>query len=143
MKLFVASDHAGEKLKKKLLSALIKSNQDFEDLSPVNTFDDDYPVFAEKVAKKVVKSKNKGVLICGTGIGMSIAANKIKGVRGALCSDEKDAELARRHNDANILVLSSSTSTNNLLNIINKFKNTSFEKGRHLRRINKIKKLEK
>lgn len=143
MKLFVASDHAGEKLKKKLLSVLVKSNQEFEDLSPMNTFDDDYPVFAEKVSKKVVKSKNIGILICGTGIGMSIAANKIKGVRAALCRDEKDAKLARSHNDANILVLSSSTSTSNLLNIINKFKNTSFEKGRHLRRINKIKKLEK
>ena len=143
MKLFVASDHAGEKLKKKLLSVLVKSNQEFEDLSLVNTFDDDYPVFAEKVAKKVVKSKNKGILICGTGIGMSIAANKVKGVRAALCRDEKDARLARKHNDANILVLRSSTSTNSLLNIINNFKNTSFERGRHLRRINKIKKLEK
>ncbi|MFP4568228.1 MAG: ribose 5-phosphate isomerase B [Candidatus Woesearchaeota archaeon] len=141
MKTLIASDHAGERTKKQILKILEKNKYAFEDLSPKNTQTDDYPDYAQKVAQKITP-KNQGILICGTGIGMSIAANKHKGIRAALCRSAKDTELARKHNNANILVLSSKTKKVELEKIINAFKETKFEKGRHLRRINKIKQQE-
>jgi ribose 5-phosphate isomerase B len=142
MKTIIASDHAGAKTKKQVIKIMTEHKYDYEDLSPKNTQTDDYPDYAKKVAEKITP-KNQGILICGTGIGMSIAANKHKGVRAALCRTEKDAELARAHNNANILVLSNNTKKTLLNNIIKKFRETKFEKGRHQRRINKIKKQEK
>lgn len=138
MRVFVASDHAGKKIKDHVCFFLKKSNKSFEDLSPVNNFDDDYPDFAKKVAKSVIERKGKGVLVCGTGIGMSIAANKFKGIRAALCSSPKEAELSRMHNNANVLVLSGSLSKVVASKIISKFLSTRFGGGRHTRRIKKI-----
>ena len=145
-KFILASDHAGRKEKLKAEKALQELGIPYEDFSLENNPSDDYPDFAEEVAKEVVRRKNSfGLLVCGTGMGMSIAANKIKGVRAALCSLHKDAHLARAHNDANILVLSGwhDFSVQGLKSIIKAFHDTKFEKGRHLRRLEKIKKLER
>lgn len=142
-KIFIASDHAGVNIKKKITKHLENLEIKFEDFSPTNTPTDDYPDFAFKVSKEVAQKKALGILICGSGIGMSISANKIKGIRAALCRNIEDAKFSRLHNDANILVLNSKTPKNTLYNMIEIFLNTPFEKGRHLRRINKIKKIEK
>ncbi|GIU68930.1 MAG: ribose 5-phosphate isomerase B [Candidatus Woesearchaeota archaeon] len=133
---FIASDHRGFKLKKHL-----KENFSLIDLG---VFDDkkkvDYPDYAKKLCNLVKKEKSRGILICGTGIGMSIAANRYKGIRAALCHDVKDAELARKHNDANVLVLSGDfTKKEDAQEIVKKFFNTPFSgEIRHKRRIKKI-----
>ena len=142
-KVVVASHHRGRFIKKSVIDFLDKNKSWYEDLSPENHAEDDYVDYASKVTEVVVKGKSFGVLICGTGIGMSIAANKHKGIRAALCRTPLDAELSRKHNDANILVLSSKTPKDVLGRIIKKFLVTKFERGRHLRRVNKIKDLEK
>lgn len=140
---FVASDHAGIRVKKLVIKVLNSLSVNVKDFSLVNEKGDDYPDYAKLVAENVVKSKTKGVLVCGTGIGMSIAANKIKGVRAALCKTPKDAALSRQHNDSNILVLGSYSSARNVEQIVRNFFLTTFNKGRHLRRVKKIKDLEK
>ncbi len=140
-KFYVASDHAGRKVKLKALKLLEELKIPFEDLSPVNTDTDDYPDFAKQVTKKV-SGNSYGLLVCGTGIGMSIAANKVKGVRAALVMDAKDAKLAREHNNSNILVLSGWKNYKDLKKILKDFHTTNFLKGRHSRRVNKIKDLE-
>jgi len=141
MKLYIASDHAGFKLKKYLLQKF-----SFEDLGPQGyNKNDDYPDFAEKLARKVAKEKNsKGVLICGTGQGISIAANKVKGVYSALCYDTKSAKHAKEHNNANVISIPASFVTKaQSEKIIKNWLNSNFQRGRHLRRFNKIKKIEK
>ncbi len=145
MKAFlVASDHAGKKVKDKTIKLLREMRIPFYDASKTNNETDDYPDFAKLVAEKIAKSKNAyGLLVCGTGIGMSIAANKVKGVRAALVNDAKDARLAREHNNANILVLSGWKKYDNLKKIIKEFHTTKFARGRHERRTKKIKNLEK
>lgn len=145
MKIFVASDHAGLKVKSYALSYLTKfdtNNFEVIDLSPKNKEGDDYPDFAKKVSLEVQKNDALGVLVCGTGIGVSIVANKFKGIRAALCASPLDARLSRAHNDANILVLSGRTKKKDAENLVGAFFEAKFEKGRHSRRINKIKKLE-
>lgn len=151
-KIFLGSDHAGHSLKEKVKEILEENNLRREhmsliiDLSPKNTPTDDYPDFAKKVSQNVLKNKDtQGILVCGTGIGMSIAANKFKGIRAALCRTQKDAKFAREHNDANILVLSGNTkyNENELRQLIYNFQELKFDGGRHQRRINKIKKTEK
>jgi ribose 5-phosphate isomerase B len=121
----------------------------FSDIEFVNVGTDekqsvDYPDFAEKVAKMVVnKEVDLGILICGTGTGMAIAANKVKGTRAAMCFNEMMAEFARKHNDANVLTMGARVIGEELaFYITEKFINTKFEGGRHERRVNKIKKLE-
>lgn len=147
MKVFVASDHAGFKVKNHALNYLenLKNKQvsdlKINDLSPNNKEGDDYPDFAKKVAKKVQK-EGFGILVCGTGIGMSIAANKYEGIRAARCISSDDAKLSREHNDANILVLSGKTNKLDVEKIITSFLKTKFDEGRHSRRINKINKIE-
>ena len=147
MIILVASDHAGKKMKDKVLRILEKEKYFFENLSPKNTQTDDYPDFAKLVGQKVANSQNNvGLLICGSGIGMSIAANKIKGIRAALVTTKKEAKLARKDNNANILVLPGPYSSTKLTEaklkqIIKAFVNTKFEGGRHKRRIDKISKL--
>jgi len=143
MKIFIASDHKGITVKKIICNFLENQNINYEDFSPENKIFDDYPDYANKVSEAINKTKNIGILICGTGIGMSITANKHKNIRAALCHTVTDAKYSRAHNDANILVLSSKISSNNIKKIVKTFLNTKFEKGRHLRRINKIKKIEK
>jgi ribose 5-phosphate isomerase B len=149
-KIILGSDHAGHELKEKVKEILEENNLRREhmtlivDVSPKNVPTDDYPDFAKKVSLKVLENADaQGILICGTGIGMSIAANKFKGIRAALCRTEQDAKIAREHNDANILVLPGKEkySETTLREIISNFQETKFQGGRHLRRINKIKKL--
>jgi ribose 5-phosphate isomerase B len=144
-KVFLGCDHAGYETKERVKKILRTLKVDFKDHTEKYDKDDDYPDFAGPVGKAVAKNKNnRGILICGTGIGMSIAANKIKGVRAALCRTEYDSKMTRLHNDANILVLGASAehSDADLANIVSTFLTEEFEGGRHQRRIDKIKKLE-
>ena len=140
--IYIAADHAGFELKKEILSYLTKKDIKFIDLGP-KTFnpEDDYPDFAFLLAQKTaVDPKNKGILLCRSGIGMAIAANKVKGAKAALCLSELQAQKARRHNDANILVLSADfTGKEEIKKTINKFLETKFSgEERHIRRIKKI-----
>ena len=138
-KILIASDHAGFKLKTQLIP-LIEKKFKLNDLGPVNDNSVDYPDLALKLSKKISKSKNLfGILICGSGMGMAIAANKVKNVRAALCYSTKNTKLSRLHNNANIITLGSRlTSKKKAIQLINLFLSTKFEGGRHLRRIKKI-----
>ena len=139
-KIFISSDHAGFKLKEAIKVFLNKKKFKFIDLGPRNDNRVDYPDFAHKMAKKVKINKNHiGILICGSGMGMNIAANRHKNIRAAQCFNLKSTKLSRLHNDANIITLGSRLlSKKNVLNYISVFLNTKFEGGRHLKRINKI-----
>ena len=138
-KILIASDHAGFKLKKQLIPLLEKKFK-LNDLGPVNDNSVDYPDLALKLSKRISKSKNLfGILICGSGMGVAIAANKVKNVRAALCYSTKNTKLSRLHNNANIITLGSRlTSKKKAIQLINLFLSTKFEGGRHLRRIKKI-----
>ncbi|MFT4283032.1 MAG: RpiB/LacA/LacB family sugar-phosphate isomerase [Candidatus Woesearchaeota archaeon] len=140
MKFKLASDHAGREIKKRVLKVLEEKGLDFEDLSPENISSDDYPDFASKVCSSL-NGDEFGFLACGTGIGISIAANKFQGIRAALVTNPEDSKLSRAHNNANVLVLgqNKSYSDKELEEIIDNFVNTSFEKGRHERRVGKLK----
>ena len=140
--IYVASDHAGYPTKLKVLALLEKHELEFEDLGTNTTDSVDYPDYAKKLAEKVVSSPNSvGILICRTGIGMSIAVNRFKGIRGALCRSEKDVRLAREHNNANVLVLGSTKCCAKRRRIIKEFLNAKFEGGRHERRVEKLDKI--
>jgi len=127
-------------MKESIKKFLLKKNISFQDLGPDNDNKADYPDFAHKVAKKVGSNKeNVGILVCGSGTGMNITANKHKNIRAAQCFNLKSTKLSRLHNDANIITLGSRLiSKKNALNYISVFLNTNFEGGRHLRRIKKI-----
>ncbi len=106
MKIAIGCDHAGFEYKEKLKQWLTENGYEFEDVGTYSTDAVDYPIYAKAVCQKVLsKEVQYGILFCGTGIGMSIAANKIKGIRAAVCSDIKSAELTRQHNDANVLCM--------------------------------------
>ena len=139
-KIFISSDHAGFTLKKKIVNYLTKKKLPFEDLGPFSDKSVDYPIYAHKLANNVKKNKkNVGILICGSGTGMSIAANKHKNIRAAQCFSLKSTKLSRLHNDANVITLGSKLiSKNNALKFISVFLNTKFDGGRHLRRVKKI-----
>ena len=139
-KIFISSDHAGFKLKEAIKIYLNKKNYNFTDLGPSNDSRVDYPDFAHKVAKKVKMSKNHiGILICGSGMGMNITANRHKNIRAAQCFNLKSTKLSRLHNDANIITLGSRLLTKkNALNCVSVFLKTKFEGGRHIKRIKKI-----
>ncbi|NMA50788.1 MAG: RpiB/LacA/LacB family sugar-phosphate isomerase [Mollicutes bacterium] len=144
MKIYVASDHRGVDIEAKIIKYLKKNNK--EAFGPVKKHNetDDYPDFAFEVAKNVLKDKdNLGVLICGTGIGMSIAANKVPGIRAARCLNIDDAFFSRNHNSANIICISSNSSFDEICKIVDTFINTkpAYE-YKHLRRINKINNIE-
>ncbi len=140
MKLVIASDHAGLELKKVVLEAISARKLEVDDLGAFNGDSVDYPDFASKVARAVgSKAADRGVLVCGTGIGMSIVANKHRGVRAALCTTEFEAAMARAHNDANVLCLGQRVVGPGLARAITEaFLSTQFEGGRHQRRIEKI-----
>ncbi len=144
MKIGIASDHAGFELKEYLKGLLEKEGYEVIDYGPEIKKVVDYPDYAEKVARGIQEKEIKfGILICGTGIGMSIIANKFKGIRAARCCCTYDAFLARQHNDANVLTLGGRLVGKELaLEISKVFLSTSFSKGRHLRRVNKIKRIE-
>ena len=139
-KIFLSSDHAGYMLKELIKLHLDKKKISYTDLGPYNDDSVDYPDYAHKVAKKVkVKKNHVGILICGSGMGMNIAANRHKNIRAAQCFNLKSTKLSRLHNDANIITLGSRVLTKkNALNCVNVFLDTKFEGGRHLKRIKKI-----
>ena len=139
-KIFISSDHAGYKLKELIKIHLKRKKIKFTDLGPANDSSVDYPVYAHKVAKKVKINKNHaGILICGSGMGMNITANRHKNIRAAQCFNLKSTKLSRLHNDANIITLGSRLITKkNALNCVSVFLKTKFEGGRHLRRVKKI-----
>ena len=139
-KIFISSDHAGFKLKEDIKSFLKKRKYSFIDLGPDNDNRVDYPDYAHSVAKKVKINKNyRGILVCGSGMGMNIAANRHKNIRAAQCYNVKSTKLSRLHNDANIITLGSRLlSKKNALNCVSIFLKTKFEGGRHSKRIKKI-----
>ena len=139
-KIFLSSDHAGYKLKENIKLHLDKKKIKYTDLGPFNSDKVDYPDYAHKVAKKVkINSNHVGILICGSGMGMNIAANRHKNIRAAQCFNLKSTKLSRLHNDANIITLGSRLLTEkNALNCVSVFLNTKFEGGRHTKRIRKI-----
>ena len=139
-KIFISSDHAGYKLKELIKNHLDKKKITYADLGPNNDRRVDYPDYAHKVAKKVKTNKNHiGILVCGSGMGMNIAANRHKNVRAAQCFNLKSTKLSRLHNDANIITLGSRLLTKkNALRYVGIFLNTKFEGGRHTKRIKKI-----
>ncbi len=144
MKITLASDHAGFDFKTRILHYLSENNIEGLDLGTDNSNSVDYPDYAIKVARMISEGKtDRGILICGTGIGMSIVANKFSNVRAALCHNKETAEASRRHNDANILVLGGRVlREDTALLIVSVWLNTPFDGGRHQDRIDKIRAIE-
>tara|TARA_B100002051_G_C16397994_1_gene468429 strand:- start:211 stop:663 length:453 start_codon:yes stop_codon:yes gene_type:complete len=136
----IASDHAGFDLKEVIKNHLINKNISIFDLGPFNDQSVDYPDFAKKLANRIkLKKSDVGILVCGSGTGMAISANKIKTIRAAVCYNLKSTRLCRQHNNANILALGSRLIKKKLsLKLVEVFLKTKFEGGRHLKRINKI-----
>jgi len=139
-KIFIASDHAGYNLKNSVISKFSRK-QKIIDLGPKLNEPVDYPDFAKKLSRKVASSKRCfGILICGSGMGMAMTANKSKNIRAALCYSERNTKLSRLHNNANIITLGERLiNKNRAFNLIKIFLSTKFEGGRHLRRVKKIK----
>ena len=137
MKIAIACDHGGYLLKQDILIWLEENDYEFEDFGCYNTESVDYPIYAEKVARAVASGEcEKGIVICTTGIGVSMAANKVKGIRCALCGDSYSAEMTRRHNDANVLAMGAGIIGPNMAKKITEvFLTTAFEGGRHARRV--------
>ena len=143
-KVAIGADHRGFKLKESLKKNLARRKVPFVDFGCQSVSSADYPEIGLQVALSVQKGRCfRGVLICGSGIGFSIAANKVRGIRAALCHNLKTARLSRRHNDANILVLDEAISVNTARKMLTVWLETKFEGGRHRRRINQIKEIEK
>ena len=141
MKIAIGSDHGGYEYKNELIAYLKELSYEIEDMGCYSTDSVDYSDVAVAVAESVVKGTNeRGILICGTGIGMSIAANKVKGIRCALCSEPVSAQLTREHNDSNVLAMGQRVIGIELAKAIAKtWRETEFSKGeRHQRRIDKI-----
>ncbi|TKX32370.1 ribose 5-phosphate isomerase B [Campylobacter aviculae] len=137
-KIYIASDHAGFHLKEKICLYFIEKQIAFEDLGTNSSNSCDYPDFAHLLASKIDQN-SFGILICGSGIGVSITANRHKNIRCALCQESLSAKLARKHNDANVLALGGRLiGADMAIDIIENFIQTPFEKGRHVKRIQKI-----
>jgi ribose 5-phosphate isomerase B len=144
MKIAIGSDHAGFELKEQLRDTLRAAGYEVADLGTASTESTDYPDFAAAVARAVRNGQaDKGILICSSGVGMSIAANKIKGIRAALGTNPEEVSFVRRHNDANVLAIGAKYTGAALAGeLVNLFLTTEFEGGRHQRRLDKIKVLE-
>lgn len=144
MRVAIGSDHAGFALKETIKALLDELKISYEDVGTTSRVSVDYPDYAEAVSRAVVGGRaDRGILVCGTGIGMSIAANKIAGVRAAVVWDETSARLSRAHNDANILTVGGrTTDANRAAGIVRAFLFTDYEGGRHDRRLEKIARLE-
>jgi ribose 5-phosphate isomerase B len=144
MKIAIGSDHRGYEPKSRLTAQLRQLGHDVLDMGPNSSDSVDYPDFAFQVAQAVSDGQvERGILICGTGIGMAIAANKVRGVRAAPCYDLVTTEMSRRHNDANILCLSADLLSEELMaRMLQIWLATEFEGGRHARRVEKIKRYE-
>jgi ribose 5-phosphate isomerase B len=145
MRIVIGSDHRGFSVKEKLLDVLEQQGHEVVDAGTKNTDSVDYPDIAAAVAEKVSQQQvDRGILICGTGIGMAITANKVPGVRAATCHDELTAQMCRRHNDVNVLCLSGDMlGERNLEGLVQVWLSTEFEGGRHARRLDKIAELDR
>ncbi len=145
MRVVLGSDHNGVDFKNLLIDHLDSGGYDIEDAGPGNSDSVDYPDYAFAAAEIVSKGEaDRGILICGSGIGMSMAANKVLGIRAALCFTPESAALARQHNDANVLALAGwQSEAADVLKIVNTFLTTGFDGGRHARRVDKISGYEK
>ncbi len=139
-KISLSSDHAGFKLKEIIKKSLIKKKIKVIDLGPKSDKSVDYPDYAKKVAKNIISKKSDlGILICGSGTGMAMSANKFKKIRAAVCYNKASTRLSRQHNNANIMALGAKlTKKPESIKLVNIFLNTKFEGGRHLRRVNKV-----
>ena len=139
-KVVLASDHAGFKLKEEIKKYLIKKRKKVLDLGTKNTISVDYPDYAHLLSKKMRDTRNQfGILICGSGTGMSMAANKHKNIRAAICYDIKSTKLSRLHNNANVMTIGARVIKKSVaLRCVNTFLKTDFDGGRHLRRIKKM-----
>ncbi len=138
-RILIGSDHGGFRLKNEIIEHIKAQGFEVEDFGTHTPESCDYPVYAKKVAKEVALSGDKGILVCGTGIGMSIAANKVQGIRAALCSDTFSARMTRMHNDSNILCLGERViGTGLALDIVDVWLKTEFQGGRHQKRIDMI-----
>jgi ribose 5-phosphate isomerase B len=144
MRIAIGSDHRGFDAKRRLLSTLQELGHTVTDLGTTDADSVDYPDYACAVARQVSQGKaDRGILVCGTGIGMGIAANKVRGVRAASCQDLITAEMSRRHNDANVLCLSADLLGEELMaHMVRVWLETPFEGGRHARRVDKIAQIE-
>lgn len=133
----LGNDHTGLALKKEIINLLEEKGLEYRDFGTYTSESCDYPVFGEAVGRAVASGMcEKGIVICGTGIGISIAANKVRGVRCALCSDCYSAEMSRKHNDANVLALGARTlGVGSALKIVETWLETDFDGGRHMKRI--------
>ena len=140
MRLAIGSDHAAFREKQILIKYLNKLELKVLDFGTDSEDSVDYPIFAQKVAKSIINNiADRGIIICGSGIGISIAANRFKGIRAALCSSEFHAEMSRKHNDSNVLALGSRTTDIDLLKkIVKVWLETDFEGGRHQNRLNML-----
>jgi len=145
MKIVLACDHGGFELKEAVKEHLIKNGYDVNDIGVHNTNSVDYPDYGKSAAEIVAKNEaDKGIIICGTGIGISIAANKVKGIRCALCTNEYMAKMSRMHNDANMLAMGNRVIGHGVaLDIVDVWLSTPFEGGRHENRVKKIMEIEK
>ena len=139
-KIAIASDHGGFDLKESIIAHLLNTVWEVDDLGPHSRDSVDYPDYGVKLVEEVAEKKvDRGIVICGTGIGMSIVVNRFPGIRGTLCSDVFTAKLCREHNNSNILVLGGRVIGEGLAaEIVNTWLNTPFEGGRHQRRLDKI-----
>lgn len=137
--ILIGSDHGGFKLKQEIIKYLNELGHHVQDCGCYSEESCDYPDIAQQVAKEVLKTGNRAILVCGTGIGMSIAANRFKGIRASHCTDTFTARMTRMHNNSNILCLGERiTGTGLALDIVEIWLNTEFEGGRHEKRINKL-----
>jgi len=139
-KISLGSDHAGFNLKVSIKKFLIKKKIKVIDLGPKNNNSVDYPDYAKKVARNVSSKKSDmGILVCGSGTGMAMSANKLKKIRAAVCYNKSSTRLSRQHNNANIMALGARlTKKTDAIKLVNVFLNTKFEGGRHLRRVKKV-----
>ena len=138
-KIIIGSDHGGFRLKSDIITHLKNNGYEVDDLGCYTTESCDYPVIAKAVAEKVLTNSGRGILVCGTGIGVSITANRYDGIRASHCTDTYTARMTRMHNDSNILCLGERiTGTGLALDIVDVWLNTEFEGGRHQKRIDMI-----
>ena len=144
VKIAISSDHGGNNLRREIINLLAELGMEYVDFGPDSSESVDYPDFAAPVAKRVASGNfDRGILICGTGIGMSIAANKVKGIRCALVHDVFSAKATREHNDTNVLSMGERViGAGHAREVVATWLNTSFEGGRHERRVEKIMELE-
>ena len=143
VKIAIGCDHRGLRLKKYILKLLAEAGHSYEDLGCYSEEPVDYPDIAQRVSQAVARGEfDRGILVCSTGIGMCIAANKVAGIRAALCCDAFSARRARRHNDANILCLGDANGQGKAAEVVEAFLDGEFEGGRHKRRLDKIRAME-